>query len=450
MSDIHKGKFFFMLKTVSTVLNKMWYFPNYLSKAYITKEKYILELASNLYKTVNLLTESSISSNKIYLYTKHSILHVSNLIYENSPPIYSYTKNIVSYVPKLIYENSPLVVQSYLDGSLKIICKSAPNLKEIFIGAVRPSVFKYNMIPLEKAVGDDPNLFSWIMDFTRIATFEDFIEKSVEVSSTGMKYSNLHIESAKSSFFIKASSILGGSFFYGLEKGSLTDIVKCANWVSEPFAKGFIVLAEKKYKLGKENLGSYEFIKENGDFSWFGEIILGGFSRIYVSSKIGAMVAKSGINEASRNLGNEIEENAIKIISNNTVTFNSSDDITIKYTKVIENSESILDQVKWIPAMIPIAFIDIMARYAPYALGGIPLVTITRMTSFSFQKLIDSPSELNGFESTVIGAVSSLFAYEMYNYLSPEVENDDNQVHVTEDTIYKLNQTSLLDLQDEL
>lgn len=188
------------------------------------------------------------------------------------------------------------------------------------------------------------------------------------------------------------------------------------------------------------------------------EICVGGLSRIYVSNKIGSIIAKTSINSAARTLGNTIETESIKIIDNNTITFNNSDNIITKYTKIIEYSEeNIFEQIKWLPVMIPIAFIDIIARYIPYSLGGIPLVTTTRMVYFSFQKIIDKPYELNGFEYTIISLVSlsaansiSPYVYDLYNYIYPEIENINEEYDTPLLEMNGLNDSLAITQQDEL
>lgn len=205
-SDNLKPKIFKTLKVIKTSLKTIWYFPNYLSKSY-----YILE--QSILKTLYFYTPDiiKVSLTKSTTYTA---------IFFNR--IYLETKPIILYIPNAIYNNSPFIVQNYLNEASQVIFKSIPKPYEIAVGAIRPSTLKYIMSPLEKAIGDNANLFSWIMDFTRIFTFQDFAEKGIEVSNTGMKYNHLHIEATKISFVIKLSSILGGISYNGLEKGSLT------------------------------------------------------------------------------------------------------------------------------------------------------------------------------------------------------------------------------------
>lgn len=442
LSDNLKPRQSKVFEATITTLKAIWYFPNYLSKVYYTSEQTTLK-ALYYYRP-------NVIKNSLKKITPSSSILLNR--------IYSETKPIIMHIPNAIYNNSPLIIQNYLDGAAQVIFKSIPKPYEIVTGAIRPSVLKYMMSPLEQAIGDNANLFSWIMDFTRIFTFQDFAEKEIEVSNTGMKYSHLHIEAAKISFVIKISSILGGISYNGLKNGSLTSAVTKGNFISEPFSKGFIVVAEKKFKMKHEDLDSYELIKTYGEKSWIIEIFIGGLSRVYVSNNIGSLIEKTGVNKAARNLGNTIETEAVKLIDNNTVTFNNSDNIITKYTKIIEYSEeNIFEQIKWLPVMIPIAFIDIIARYTPYSLGGIPLVTTTRMVCFSFQKLIDKPYELNGFEYTIISLVSlsaansiSPYVYDLYNYIYPETENISEEYDTPLLEINELNDSLAITQQDEL
>ncbi len=416
------------LKTVKTFLITAWNVPNYIVNKYFIAEQSALKY---LYSFIPTIAQESFSKSFAvcqsylkpwnYLSTNHQTALVAT--YDNLSP-----------------EAKAFLVH---------INKAMPNFVELAGGAMRPSIIKVFMGPLEAAIGDSPTLFSGVMDFTRIFTVQNFIEAEVKVGGRDMKYNVLHLESAKINFVVKLVTIGGKAFISGLDKGGLTNAATAANYLVEVPSKCFTLLAEKRYDLGREDLLPTAFLEQYGKAFWLVEASFGGLSRIYVATVTGEMVAASGFNQLTRDIGNNLELIPIKwALNNETISFNNSDHIGSKYMKCVDVSGGgMIAHAKCSALSVIVIPIDIASRFIPYAAAGFPLMTLTRTTAFIFEKQIrsingDPESKLGVYEyiyETIVlfAGTKALYNYldpkntvrtSIYHYFYPEnKENEDNQ-----------------------
>ena len=270
-------------KTVKLLFIGVWNFPNLIVKKYFTAEQAVIK----------------------YLFS-----FVPNAVKEPIGQLLPYFQlwNCLSKTQQIalttILSNMYDKLSPEAKAFLGHVNKAVPNFVELAGGAIRPSIIKVLMGPMRKAIGDSSTALSGIMDFSRIFTIEDFIEKRVNVGGREMKYNHLHLESAKVSFVVKLVCIGGKAYISGLEKGSVTSVATYANYAAEFPSKGLTLIAEKRFDMGKEDLSPTEFIDQYGERYWLLEVFFGGLSRIYVATISGNMVAKSGIYKFSRDVGN--------------------------------------------------------------------------------------------------------------------------------------------------
>ncbi len=404
-------------KTVKLLFIRVWNFPNLIVKKYFTAEQAVIK----------------------YLFS-----FVPNAVKEPIGQLLPYFQpwNCLSKTQQIalatILSNMYDKLSPEAKAFLVHVNKAVPNFVELAGGAIRPSIIKVLMGPMRKAIGDSSTAFSGIMDFSRIFTIEDFIEKRVNVGGREMKYNHLHLESAKVSFVVKLVCIGGKAYISGLEKGSLTSVATYANYAAEFPSKGLTLIAEKRFDMGKEDLSPTEFINQYGERYWLLEVFFGGLSRIYVATVSGNMVAKTGIYKFSRDVGNNLELILVKgILNNETIYFDSNDHIGSKYTKCVNAGENGMIAQAKCGALSLVEFpIDVLSEFIPYALGGYPLMTLTRTTAFIFEKHMrfingDQAAQLEiyeqCFEAVVILAAIGTVTHYAYDYFYPENKNDNNQ-----------------------